>query len=42
MPKVGSKNYPYSKKGMAQAKADAKKRGVAVSYGKKKSGKKGR
>lgn len=42
MPKVGSKHYPYSKKGTAQAKADAKKRGMAVSYGKKKSEKKGR
>ena len=40
MPKVGSKHYPYSKKGMAQAKADAKKSGMAVSYGKKKGGKK--
>jgi hypothetical protein len=27
MPKVGKKEYPYTKKGMAMAKADAKKTG---------------
>ena len=36
MPKVGSKHYSYTKKGMAKAKAAAKKKGVKVSYKKKK------
>lgn len=34
MPKVGKKEYAYTPKGMAQAKADAKKKGMKVSYGK--------
>ena len=34
MPKVGSKHYAYTPKGMAAAKAAAKKKGVKVSYGK--------
>jgi len=36
MPKVGSKHYAYTAKGMAQAKAEAKKTGKKVSYAKKK------
>ncbi len=32
MPKVGNKHYPYTAKGKAQAKADAKKKGVQVGY----------
>ena len=36
MPKVGNKHYSYTAKGMAQAKAAAKKAGKKVSYGKKK------
>lgn len=36
MPKVGSKHYSYTKKGMAKAKSAAKKKGVKVSYKKKK------
>jgi|TARA_R100000900_G_scaffold131146_2_gene107314 hypothetical protein len=36
MPKVGNKHYSYTKKGMAKAKAAAKKKGVKVSYKKKK------
>lgn len=40
MPKVGSKHYAYTPKGMAQAKAAAKKKGMTVKYGKPK--KKGR
>jgi hypothetical protein len=36
MPKVGSKHYSYTAKGMAQAKAAAKKTGKKVQYGKKK------
>ena len=35
MPKVGNKHYSYTKKGMAKAKAAAKKKGVKVSYKKK-------
>lgn len=27
MPKVGGKEFPYTKKGMAMAKAEAKKKG---------------
>ena len=37
MPKVGSKHYSYTPKGMAMAKAAAKKKGMKVQYGKKKS-----
>jgi|TARA_Y100000361_G_scaffold146124_1_gene156203 hypothetical protein len=36
MPHVGKKKYPYSAKGMAQAKAAAKKSGKPVKYGAKK------
>ena len=36
MPRVGNKKYSYTKKGMAKAKAAAKKKGVKVSYKKKK------
>jgi hypothetical protein len=36
MPKVGNKKYPYTAKGMAKAKSDAKKSGKKVSYAKKK------
>ena len=36
MPKVGQKQYPYTKKGKQQAKAAAKKMDTAVKYGKKK------
>jgi hypothetical protein len=35
MPKVGKKEYPYTKKGMAMAKAKAKSTGKKVTYGKK-------
>jgi hypothetical protein len=34
MPKVGNKHYSYTAKGMAKAKAAAKKSGKKVSYGK--------
>lgn len=37
MPKVGSKHFAYTPKGMAQAKAAAKKKSVKVQYGKKKT-----
>lgn len=40
MPKVGKKHYAYTKKGMAKAKAAAKKSGKKVMYGKKKKKKK--
>ena len=40
MPQVGKKHYSYTKEGMAKAKAAAKKRGVKVKYGKKKTSKK--
>jgi hypothetical protein len=30
MPKVGKKSYPYTKKGVKQAKRDAKAKGVKV------------
>lgn len=33
MPKVGKKEFAYTPKGMAQAKAEAKKKGVKVKYG---------
>ena len=36
MPKVGKKEFPYTKKGMAMAKAEAKKSGKKMKYGKKK------
>tara|TARA_Y100000401_G_C8237291_1_gene181191 strand:+ start:391 stop:510 length:120 start_codon:yes stop_codon:yes gene_type:complete len=36
MPHVGKKKYPYTAKGMAQAKAAAKKSGQSVKYGGKK------
>ena len=36
MPKVGKKEFPYSKKGMAMAKAKAKKSGKKMKMGKKK------
>ena len=38
MPKVGKKHFPYTPKGMAMAKAAAKKKGKKVDYkkGKKK------
>jgi hypothetical protein len=39
MPKVGSKHYSYTPKGMAMAKAAAKKKGVKVKYGKPKGAK---
>ena len=35
MPKVGKKHYAYTAKGMAKAKAAAKKKGMKVSYSKK-------
>jgi hypothetical protein len=40
MPKVGKKEFPYSPKGMAMAKAEAKKKGMKMMTGKKKAGKK--
>jgi hypothetical protein len=36
MPKVGNKKFSYTAKGMAKAKAAAKKSGKKVSYGGKK------
>ena len=36
MPKVGKKEFPYTPKGMAMAKAAAKKSGKKMKYGKKK------
>jgi len=36
MPKVGKKHYAYTNKGMARAKAAAKKLGKKVRYTKKK------
>jgi len=36
MPEVAGKHYKYTKKGMAQAKAAAKKTGTTVKYKKKK------
>lgn len=36
MPKVGKKEFPYTKKGMAMAKEEAKKSGKKMKYGKKK------
>jgi hypothetical protein len=42
MPKVGKKEYPYTAKGMAMAKAEAKKSGkkMVVKKAKKSGGKK--
>jgi hypothetical protein len=34
MPKVGKKEFPYTKKGMAAAKAESKKSGKKMKYGK--------
>jgi hypothetical protein len=39
MPKVGNKEYSYTKKGMAAAKADAKKTGTPMKMGYNKGGK---
>ena len=39
MPKVGNKHYAYTPKGMAKAKAAAKKKGKKVTYGKSFKGK---
>ena len=39
MPKVGKKSYPYTAKGMARAKAAAKKKGKRITYAKKSKGK---
>ena len=39
MPKVGNKEFSYSKKGMAAAKAEAKKTGKPMKMGKNKKGK---
>jgi hypothetical protein len=41
MPKVGKKEFAYTPKGMAQAKAAAKKKGVKVKYGTAKKKKRG-
>lgn len=38
VPMVGKKHYAYTAKGMAKAKAAAKKAGKPVKYGKKKKG----
>ena len=35
MPKVGKKEYPYTKSGMAAAKKDAKKSGKKMTMAKK-------
>jgi len=32
MPKVGKKEYPYTPKGMAMAKAAAKRKGLKIKY----------
>jgi len=42
MPKVGKKEYPYTKKGMAMAKAEAKKSGKSMKMHEKTEGKKER
>ncbi len=39
MPNVGKKKYPYTAKGMAAAKKDAKKSGKKMTMTKKKYGK---
>lgn len=36
MPKVGKKEFPYTQKGMAMAKAEAKKTGKPMKKAKKK------
>lgn len=36
MPKVGKKEYPYTPKGMAMAKAEAKKKGMKMETGRSK------
>jgi len=36
MPKVGKKEFPYTAKGKAMAKAEAKKTGKKMKYGKRK------
>ena len=36
MAKVGNKRFPYTKKGMAKARAAAKKSGKKIIYAKKK------
>jgi hypothetical protein len=38
MPKVGNKEYSYTKKGIASAKSDAKKKGMPVKMGYNKGG----
>ena len=35
MPKVGKKKFPYTKKGMSQAKSYAKNKGKKVTYKKR-------
>lgn len=40
MPKVGKKEFPYTPKGMAMAKAEAKKKGMKMQSAKKKAKKK--
>jgi hypothetical protein len=35
MPKVGKKEFPYNAKGMAMAKAEAKKKGMKMDSAKK-------
>jgi hypothetical protein len=42
MPGVGGKKYPYTKKGMAMAKAEAKKTGKPMKMHEKTEGKKER
>lgn len=37
MPKVGKKEYPYTPKGMAMAKAEAKKKGMKMETGRSKA-----
>lgn len=32
MPKVGKKEYPYTSKGMSQAKKAAKRKGLKIKY----------
>jgi hypothetical protein len=39
MPKIGKKEYPYTAKGMAAAKKEAKKSGEKMTMTKKKYGK---
>lgn len=36
MPTVGNKKYSYTKEGMASARKAAQKKGMKISYGKKK------